>query len=301
MVGLVFRIALILTVAGVAWAQDEETVRLRWKLEAGTDLVYSITNETDAELSPGGKMRQAEVVSERWTVTDVADDGDASVTVNIERRQAEASGPQGNSSYDSAASEQPTDPRMTMLQTQIMVAPVGSTFSMTLGSDGTVKAVPGILDRIVSILGEDLRDDIRHAFTDGAVKYVMHQSMVAFPVQPVGPGATWGQSRQFSITDATVTSQRTYTVERLEKRNSHVVAVCGIQGTMNFDPTVGSPIAATVNIEKANELQGTMEFDVDRGLLLKVTLTTSWGMTTTRGDVEMTSRKSTITRELVGQ
>ena len=300
MIGLVFRIVLILTVTGSAWAQDNELVTLRWKLEAGADLVYQRTTRIESEAPTGETMWQSQVTTDRWSITEVADTGDMSVSVTIDRIQLVQSGPQGDSWYDSAGNAQPTDP-----QTRMMATLVGTTSRMTIGKDGTIKAVDGfdeILDNMVNSLGQDnpamatrMRRMLGSTFSDDAMKTTMQQSIPSFPDDPVGRGATWNQPLQLSMPPVGMMDGETaYTLERFEQQNGNAVAVFGVTGAVDITPDADSPVARMVTSGNV-QMEGTMSFDVDRGVMLTFATVASMDMTMKQASREMTLKTTSTT------
>jgi Family of unknown function (DUF6263) len=251
-----------------------QQVTLRWKYVAGSELVYRSVNrqKTPNPLS-GGNAVNEQTQTMRWSVGEVAPNGDATVTVTTEHVQVEMSGPTGNVSYDSRTDEAPTAP-----EAQIFAAMAGLSYTMVIGPDGTLKSVQGmdqVIDRImgalpaeVSALGQGILGEI---FSEESLTNSIQQSIQVLPQEPVGPGGSWQRSFSGQVPVIGVaTTNLTFTVDGIEERDGRTVAVISSTGDMVIGEGAIGQFAGMFEIGDA-QITGTMDFDVDRGLVLSST------------------------------
>lgn len=126
-----------------------QQVTLRWKYVAGSELVYRLVNHQEVTMPMmGGNTVSEQTQTMRWSVREVAPNGDATITVTTEHVQVEMSGPTGNVSYDSRTDEAPTVPAA-----QMFAAMAGLSYTMVIGSQGTVKSVQGMDQLIDEMMG----------------------------------------------------------------------------------------------------------------------------------------------------
>ncbi len=259
-----------------------QQVTLRWKYVAGSELVYRFVIRSETTIPTlGGNAVNASTQTMRWSVREVAPNGDATVTVTTEHVQVETSGPTGNVSYDSRTGEAPTEPTA-----QFSAAIVGLSYTMVIGPKGTVKSVQGmdqLIDEIMGALppetialGQGVLGEI---FSEESITSWSQQSIQIFPQEPVGPGDSW--QRSSSVQNPViggVTTNLTFTVDGIEERDGGTVAAISSTGDMVVGEGAGGQFAGMFEIGDA-EITGTMNFDVDRGLILSSTTTSNLEIT----------------------
>ena len=82
-----------------------------------------------------------------------------------------------------------------------------------------------------------------------------------------------------------MTTHMTFTLDRFEERGSATIAIISNLGTTEMTTDQNSPMAGMMELGNAASI-GTIEFDVDRGLLVKSTGSTTMEMTLTMGGQE---------------
>lgn len=274
----------------VAATSGSHQTTLRWRFEAGQEHVYrmSIVSETDM---PGG---QGTVVSEqvqtlRWEVIDVSDAGDATVRMTTERVQMKMSSPMANLDVDSASQEPSTDP-----MAKVLTAMVGTSYTVVFGPGGEVKDVQGIDEMRAAIRGTlppetaTMLDQLLDStLSDESIRSMIQQGFQPFPEGSVGPGDSWEVSATMSLPMmGTMTTSMTLTFDHIERRNGSSIAVIHSIGTIATSPDqqAAGPDASMTSLAAMMEMGdaetiGTMEWDIDRGLLLKNTTSTTMEMT----------------------
>lgn len=280
-----------------------QQVTLRWKHVAGSELVYRIVNHQEITMSMmGGNTVSEQTQTMRWSVSEVAPNGDATITVTTEHVQVEMSGPTGNVSYDSRTDEAPTVPAA-----QMFAAMAGLSYTMVIGPQGTVKSVQGmdqLIDKMMGALPPEAmalgQRMLGEMFSEESITNMMQQSIQIFPPEPVGPGDSWQHS--FSMSNPMiggVTMNLTFTVDGIEAQDGGTVAVISSTGDMVVGEGAGGQFSGMIEMGDT-EITSTMNFDVDRGLTLSSTTTSNMEMTISAAGPQMTvGTVTTSTLELI--
>lgn len=297
--------ALCLAVALTACARQgsAQQVTLRWGYEEGTEFVYRMNNYTQTELSPDQGISVFEqALTMRWSVLEVAPNGDATVRITTERVQINMESPMLNLTYDSETDEVPDNP-----QAKIFSAMVGTSYTIVIGPEGTVKSLEGmdqLREAVLEAMGSEMAGIadtmIGQMFNDETMTSMMQGSIQTFPERAIGPGDTWSTSSSFPIPMlGTMRASLDFTLERIEERDGGTVAVISNIGEIQIGDAGDSQLAGMMQLGKS-AIIGTMEFDVDRGLLLENTVTTTMEMTVAAGGQEMViGTITTLTMELI--
>lgn len=268
-----------------------QQVTLRWKYVAGSELVYRLVNHQEVTMPMmGGNTVSEQTQTMRWSVREVAPNGDATITVTTEHVQVEMSGPTGNVSYDSRTDEAPTVPAA-----QMFAAMAGLSYTMVIGPQGTVKSVQGmdqLIDEIMGALPPEAmalgQGMLGEMFSEESITNMMQQSIQVFPQEPVGPGDSW--QRSFSMSNPMiggVTMNLTFTVDGIEAQDGGTVAVISSTGDMVVGEGAGGQFSGMIEMGDT-EITSTMNFDVDRGLTLSSTTTSKMEMTFSAAGPQMT-------------
>jgi hypothetical protein len=297
-------VLLSMLVAAVLAAQPAgaQKVTLRWKYEAGSEMVYRVKNHQDTYLSMGGASSTDQTQTVRWKVTDVAPNGDATISMTTERVQLETQGMAGNLKYDSDSGEPPTDP-----QAKAAVAMAGLSYTMVVSPDGTVKSIQGIdklREQMTAALPPEQMAMMQSVggelFSEETITRMAQQNVQLFPDEPVGPGDTWQRSFTTPVPMlGSMTTNTTFTLTGVEKSEGRTIAKIATTGTMSMDGESTSPVPMTVNLGDT-KMEGSIDFDADRGITTSSDLSTSMQMTIDAGGQQMTMTMSqTMGTELV--
>lgn len=293
----------VAALAATGSAASAQQVTLQWKYVDGSELVYRMRNYQEMEMpeGPGGSVSE-QTQTMRWSVLEVAPNGDATMRITTERIQVNMEGPMGNVAYDSATDEAPTNP-----MAQIFAAMAGLSYTLVIGSDGTVKSVQGIeevrdaifsaLPPEVSAMAQGMLDQM---FTEETMTSMMQQSIHVFPQEPVGPGDSWQNSFGFRLPMiGTMTTNLDFTVDAIEERDGRTVAVISTTGEMTFGDDPDSQLAGMMAIGNTAMI-GSFVFDVDRGITLESNTSMTMEMTVAAGGQEMVmGMVQTTTLELI--
>ena len=104
-------LGLAVALSASALQASAQQVTLHWQFDTGTELVYRNTSHVETELPLGqGTSVTDQVQTIRWSVLDVAPNGDATVRITTDRVQISMESPMLNLTYDSETDEVPDDP-----------------------------------------------------------------------------------------------------------------------------------------------------------------------------------------------
>jgi hypothetical protein len=255
-------------------AQASQQVTLHWRFEQGQRLDYRMHMSSETALPEGMGVAVTEnTTAMSWEVLEVNADGDASVRLSTDRVQMRMQSPMGNIEIDS---DQPSaDPTA-----QMMTALAGTAYTVVFDSSGQVKEVLGL---------DDLRDALRESMgaqsnpmmdqildqmaSEEGVRNMIRQGYAAFPSDPVEPGDSWDMTFDVPVPMiGTMSSNTEMTLNGIEERDGTRIAVIGINGTMQMTPeeSPDSPMAGMMELAEATT-SGTMEWDIDRGRLVRTT------------------------------
>ena len=280
-----------------------QQVTLRWKYEEGTELVYRMSTHTESELPmDAGTSVSEQTQTMRWSVLAVAPNGDATLRITTERVQINMKSPMLNLAYDSETDEVPDEP-----QAKIFSTLVGTSYRIVIGPEGTVKSVEGmdqVREAMLEAMGPEMAGMVDamvgQMFDDETMASMMQQVVQNFP-ERAGLGDTWERSSSFpNPMLGTMSTTQHFTLERIEERTGKMVAVISYSGEIQIGDVGDSQLAGMMQLNNAATI-GTMEIDVDRGLLLKSTGTTTMEITIAPpGGQEMViGTISTVTMDLL--
>lgn len=263
---------------GAAVPAEAQEVTLAWRFEPGDVWVYRQTM-TSRTTTPRGEATQTQIMRMRQEVLEVEPDGTADVRTTFLSMRTEMDGPQGRQVYDSEDPDEAAAPG-----TQVPMGLVGVSLDMTVAPDGRVQSVHGVdefMDRILGSLGEMSPEEASQArammddmFGEDEMLSQLQQAMAIVPDGPVGPGDTWSGTFEMQLPFATMRSEYTYELEAVVDREGRRVALIDVTGTMSaVDMDANSPMAGMMSLGPS-DMTGTLEFDVDRGIILDTHLDT---------------------------
>ena len=286
-----------LTLAGIGAAARPaaaQSVELRWKLEAGTELVYRLSLLSESELPQGmGRSTMRQDSTQRWSVQEVDGDGNATVRVTTERVRMSMEGPMGTTSVDSAdgtGSGSPLD---------AITALAGASYSVVLDPLGTVVGMSGVGEmrealraRVPDPSAQPLIDQM---LSEETLRGQWAQSGYALPAEAVSVGSTWESA--FAMPLPTIGSLSTVASNAVESMDGDLVLI-GYSGTVSLeDGAAASPIPMSFGDAA---MTGTSRFDAGRGLLLGTEGSLALQMTMSMGGREtVIETVTTITLELI--
>jgi hypothetical protein len=251
-------LALLLAAVAPASTVAAQEVTLGWRFQPGDVHRYMQTQTTRI----------------RHDVVRVARDGAADLRVTQEALRVVQDGPMGRQEFDSENGVEPDDPGMRFLSML-----TGRSFEMTLAPDGEVRRVAGmevLVDDIMAPImeqspemAEQIRDMLENMFDEERWRALMQQGIQTVPTGPVAPGAEWSWEFELDLAFGTSRANYAYRLEDVVVRDARRVARIGMSGSIgDIEIAADNPMAALMEVS-AGAVTGTMEFDVDRGVLLR--------------------------------
>jgi hypothetical protein len=189
---------IVSALALLVFAQDEK-LELRWKWEKGRELIYKTQQKTIMELG-GAPMGQEISNTYSMTVTSVAENGDATVTMKYLALGAKGNGPTGEYDYDSEKDKEPPTTGPAAFQAKML----GQSFVMKMTPTGKVTDVQGFEKILEEMLKGQPADDggatkmqLKQMFSNDAFKGMMQQMAPPLPDAKVGKSDTW--NNEFTV------------------------------------------------------------------------------------------------------
>lgn len=276
--GAALSVALLasLAVAGSATAQQ---VELRWKFQPGETYFYEQVQTTETG-TPMGEMVQTQTVKLRQEVLGLSDDGSADVRVTHDSVSVVIDGPMGRQEWDSGSGEPPQDPAL-----QAMAQLVGASFEMNVAENGVVNEISGmeaLLERMSgAIPGGDpaaraaATAMLEEMFGEEGMRALMQQGMQAFPEEAVSPGAEWQREMRLPLPFGEMRFEYLYTLREVVSDGGSQIAMIDVGGSIGeLEAESGHPMASMMSFSDG-ELNGDLEFDIDRGLIVRASLTST--------------------------
>ena len=271
-----------------------QTIEPRLKLEAGTELVYRQSVQSETELPQGmGTSTMNMESTQRWSVLDVDGDGNATVRLTTEGGRMRFGGPM-ETMLDPADRESAGSPL------DVMQALDGTSYTVVLDARGALVRMSG-LEEMREALRARIPDPSGHAMLDqmlseDTLRSQWAQGVHVLPAEAVGVGSTWDGTLAMPVPLlGTMTLVTSYRVESIDGG----LVVIGSSGTLSLadDTPAASPLP--VNFGDITTV-GTSRFDAGRGLLLGSDSTFTFRMSMAMGGQEtVLDSVSTVSLELV--
>jgi len=298
----IFATALVLAVSmslgsGLpALARDrQDKVELRWKWTKGQELVYKSSQKMIMEFG-GAPMEQAMGYTYSMSVNEVADTGEATLTIKYLAVVARGSIPV-EYDYDSEKDKEAPADGPAAMQAKM----VGQSFTMKLNPLGLVTSVQGydkVLEAMMKGAPQDnpqMRMQLKQMYNDESFKGQMQQMFPPLPEAKVGKDDPW---KSEFLVKVPMLGGMTFT------QDSKVTDVK--EGNAHFD----QDLKVEMKGDKENPLAGVMElkeakgkasaaFSTDKGCIVTQKSTMAMKMTvqgnpltmTTTGELRLVSRK----------
>ena len=255
----------------------DDGISLQWKWEKGRVLRYRMIQE-HRQMAPGtiAETVTRQTVVLREEVTDVTEDGVATVQTSFEAVRMEMDTPSGKMSYDSANPSDLVKASTFMFRPNARLA--NASFTMKLNREGKVLELSGFEKTMSGLLPPEqeggaiaagMNAQIKHMYSDQSMKQMMDTSLNILPDRPVAAGGTW--NRQISAempVIGTMTEQGTYTLERVDEKEGQKVA--HITSKAQLSMNAPAPYAGMLKSSmKSGATSGEIDFDIEQGCLLR--------------------------------
>jgi hypothetical protein len=245
-------------------AQDK--VELRWKWQKGQEYVYKSSQKTLLEFG-GQPMDQQMGYKYSLTVADVAESGEATITVKYLAVITKGTGPTGEYDYDSEKDKEAPVEGPAAMQAKM----VGQSFTMKMTPAGRVTDVQGydkVLEAMTKGDGEEnaaMRAQLKQMFNNETFKGMMQQMAPPLPDQKVGKTDTWANDftvKMPMIGGMTFTMKST--LADLKESNAHIDQDIKIE-LKGGDKD--NPLAGLIEMKDAKG-KATAVFSTDKGCFL---------------------------------
>ena len=276
-------------------ADDAGLYGFEWKWREGEVLRYRVSNDIDMTIAmsmlpePMATTMQ-QVMHIRQEVLEVDAEGAARVRTTYESMSLDAEVPgQGTVSWSSEDPEvDPDSPLASMTGPWAML--VDESLTMRVDRRGELTEIEGLddmVERLLDDLGEDpeqaeaaaaMRPMLEEFLSEENMGKLTQQGLLSFPAEPLTVGDAWTEELSMEVPVlGEVAQSQTYTLERFEGD----VAVFHISGTLSMGtgvPVPGLPpeLAEMMDIAvetDRGDVEGTIRFDRDRGLVVRQDLT----------------------------
>ncbi len=271
---LVWCAALLLPLTGRA----DDGVSLQWKWEKGRILRYRMIQEHRQAAAPTAVSEAVtrQTVILREEVTDVTDNGVATVQTSFESVKMEMDTPSGKLSYDSSNPSDLTKASTFLFRPIARLA--SASFTMKLNREGKVLELSGFEKTMSDILPPEqagggvaagMNAQMKHMYSDQSMKQMMDTSLNILPDKPVLAGGAWERRISAEIpVIGTMTEQSTYTLERIDESDNGKIA--HITSKAQLSMNAPAPYAGTLKSTlKKGAASGEIDFDIERGHLLR--------------------------------
>lgn len=283
---LLRRAGMLVVIVGcwlVAGAQAaDEPVLLKYKLAKGEKQYFKSAQEMTQKQSLMGMtqentMKQEAIMSR--LVDTVASDGKATLKLKAESRKMEANfGPIGKYEFDSKSTERDTSSMVGATLTPLLERLTGSEYQVVIDTRGKVTEVTGYAELIADIVkGNPIASQFGAADNKSAAMNEQ-ESFVVLSDKPVKPGDKWDVSQEMQLPNlGRMKSKTTYTYEGPDQVGDRKTARIGISNDMSVELDAdqgGAKIKGTLSTTKS---EGTVQFDIEAGRILKVQRSATMG------------------------
>jgi len=248
---------------------------LRWELKADESLKYQIKEEviqTTKVADRDVKSNRTQTIDLTWKVTGMTPQGDAQVTVTIDRvRVSIVQPPFQNFDYDTsnAKAELPPEPFGSIARQ--LKAMAQTEYSFTLSPSGSVqnfKIPADSLKRLKEGLPEE--GGLREGFTEEAMVEMLKQtSPPSFPDEELKPGKTWSSKpTRIESPLGVLTAEKTYSYQGPDAKNPELILV-DTETKVSLEPNNTGDFTAKIRSQQG---KGKLAFDLALGRIVSTSM-----------------------------
>ena len=250
----------------------KKKVDLKLNLKEGN--TYSLKSTTDQVISQeiqGQKMDMKQITGMGYTfnVEKVDEEGNATAKITYDSVYFKQESPQASIEYDSKNPPEEIPPPALGF-----AALVGSSVTMVIGPDGTVKDIEGadeMLDSVMEKLPdvgekEVYRESLKEQFGDTALKNMMEQQMAIYPDKPVEIGESWSKKMIIS-SGVPMTIDNTWTLKSIEDGEVALDVKSDISSNTDGEPIKMGPLEMKYDITEGSQ-EGTIYLDEETGWVI---------------------------------
>ncbi len=262
----------IALVAATAEA-EQDGVKLRYKFEKGDKRIYEMKQDTIMVLPvlgmDGMEMTNLVTARQRQTVAGVSADGKGEIDSVYEKMTVSGKGAAGETSWDSEDGSEPPDPT-----TAMFAGMLGKTIKMTMAPTGEIEKVDVAeiakamreANPMMTAMGVDIDALAEQQVTTGSVK---------FPDRELAVGDSFDhEATQDAPPLGSVNIKMKYTLKAIEDRGGRQTAVFAVTGDLEVQGGGGGMMmlpGAKAEMSDS-EFSGGLVFDVDRGIVVEMSV-----------------------------
>jgi hypothetical protein len=278
----------ILFLLAASWTYGEEGQLIRYKFQEGDVLRYKVTNTQSSEMM--GTKAFTETIG-KMQMKVVAIEGDvASLEIMMTHMRGKMSNPmQGSVEFDTDSEDKGSDPFSVF--NQILV---GKKFTIKKNSKGKLLSVEGtaeltqeIAKKIKEVGGEGIDPSTMKAVLDNMETEDFWSQMAGpdflIPEKAVQQGSEWKFEKGISFPPVSLLMKTTCSVKSIQSG----VMKTDITGTVEMKPfkedeaaDEQNPMASMAQMMKIvdGKISGNLEFNTDKGLIVKQAIKTTYQM-----------------------
>lgn len=251
-------------------AQDRGPVELAIKWPVGTRYVYVMDIESETKIQPPGRAKtvtQKMLMSQEMAISVLRETGEGGRVIEQEflsQKMEMKMGDQTIMAYDSKAlAPEDANPAVAVLLKMI-----GKKLTLTLAPDGRVEKLEGFEELLGDGGGNpQMQAAMKGVFNEEQFKRFFDLAN-QLPREPVSIGDSWRTEMQVPLGPlGNLGVDLTSTLEAVDTREGHRVAIVGVEGTLASTGTAkGMPGGMELEIQSGRQ-SGRNQFDVGEGML----------------------------------
>ncbi|MFO0904707.1 MAG: hypothetical protein U0939_17000 [Pirellulales bacterium] len=275
---------------------------LRWKFKTGERLQLDWSQRSETESTVGDKPWRLVVESQLglvWNVTNVAEDGTATITQSIRRLKVRVDLPPADPlEFDSEALGKPTGDEQALADSLRPL--IGPAWTLELGARGDLRKAEASPELTAAFAQAGVNGRLRQWFSTTEQGGFLKALFVALPEGAVEPGASWESRSETKSSLGPVAVQMTYKLRGPETRDDRPLQIVDVVGQVKLgDQAAGAGARRTL---KSQKMEGELAFDAAAGRLTDsrqtLTLTTETRVRETLLEVRASSVSTLRLREL---
>ncbi|HEV3168096.1 MAG TPA: DUF6263 family protein [Isosphaeraceae bacterium] len=275
-----------LVLPGLTGAPADAQTTLRWRLQKGETLYYTMTQKSMIKQSASGKsfeVTMTQTFDTTWKVGDASEDS-AEVTQTFDRIRMSVDAPTGKLEYDSKDGKVPEGQFGQQFGATISaIVGAGITFKINgRGEVSDVKLPDKLLETIKSVAGAGTGSPM----SEEALKKLIKESTFPLPEKPVTPGTTWSKNTEVAAPPSgSMILKNTYTYKGPVTEGGKKLERIDVTTITELVPADTTQLKATI---KSQDAKGSFLFDNAKGHIDHSTMTQKMETVFTMMNIEST-------------
>lgn len=246
---------------------------LRWKLKPQESLLVQTQQQTESQVTFGGKSVTTKIdlaVELLWSVT-AATDKEMTVLEKFRRIQIKIESPQaGTIQFDSAASTKPTGQARNLADG--LKPFLAAEFEIKMTDRGEILATKAANKPAEEILAGGGQDDDQAKASHQAIQQLLGQSLIILPEKAVAEGENWTHESDVKASAGNFHQTTTYRMAGTMSRGNESLLKIEMQAQLSpaAQSGGGAVSGSTPLTVKSHEQSGTILFSADSGRVVEV-------------------------------